>query len=133
MSFVPPVGEPFFPVETPARLPPWCGRCGADLRGAAIIAGTGIGAPDHASSEVTRGPSDEELRDRFGWHNVVVGVLLTVWGIVHPAGPPQSGGDKVLASHTRLNTVLAVVQVVALVNGVALALSGVALRRGWWW
>jgi hypothetical protein len=49
------------------------------------------------------------------------------------AGPPQSGGDKVLASHSRLNAVIDVIQVVMLVNGVALVVSGAALRQGRRW
>jgi hypothetical protein len=78
-------------------------------------------------------PSDEEWRDRFGLHNLVMGLLLAAWGVLQSAGPPVSGGDKVLASHTQLKAVLDVVQVVSLVNGFALFLSGVALRRGWRW
>jgi hypothetical protein len=86
--------------------------------------------------DAAEGPSPEEKRDwkdRFGMHNLAVGILLFVWGTVVSAGPPQSGGDKVLRSHKRLNALLDVVQVVTLVNGIALFASGVALRRRWAW
>src|SRR5437868_3146206 len=77
------------------KQPPWCPSCGVDLKSSPPVV-----APP------TAGPSPEDehaWKDRFGLHNVGMGVLLFVWGLLVSAGPPQSGGDKVLASHTRLN------------------------------
>ncbi len=109
------------------RLPPWCPGCGVDLKNApAPITPPNLVAAPSLEDE-------RELTDRFGKHNLAVGVLLFVWGSVVSAGPPQSGGDKVLRSHERLGAVIDAVQVATLVNGVALVASGVALRRGWRW
>ena len=66
-------------------------------------------------------------------HNVAVGILLFVWGAIVSAGPPQSGGDKVLRAQERLGAVIDAVQVATLINGIALVASGVALRRSWRW
>jgi hypothetical protein len=109
------------------KLPPWCRSCGVDLKTCPL---------QIASAEATAGlsPQDEEdLKDRFGMHNLAMGVLLFVWGTVVTTGPPQSGGDKVLRSHEQLGNVIDAVQVVTLINGVALVASGMALRRGWRW
>jgi hypothetical protein len=76
---------------------------------------------------------EEEWKDRFGTHNVAVGILLFVWGTVVSGGPPQSGGDKVLRSHEQLGNLIDGVQLATLLSGVALAASGVALRKGWGW
>jgi hypothetical protein len=116
------------PIESSdGKLPPWCRACGADLKS----------CPPHvASSDAAPGlsPEDEgEWKERFSVHNLAVGILLFVWGLVVSAGPPQSGGDKVLRAQERLCSLIDVVQVVTLVNGAALVASGVALRRGWRW
>ncbi len=107
-------------VESPRRLPPWCPACGADLRGVAV--------PEPAAAESL---SEQDWRDRFGLHNVLIGILLAVWAAVQTARPPDSGGGKVLAAHTDLNALLGAVQLVTLVNGVLLVVSGVAIRCGW--
>jgi hypothetical protein len=79
-------------------------------------------------------PADEpDWNDRFGKHNLALGILFFVWGTVALAAPPQSGGDKVLRSHERLGVMMSAVQVATLLNGIALFASGVALRRRWWW
>jgi hypothetical protein len=79
-------------------------------------------------------PQDErDWKERFGKHNLAVGILLFVWGAVVSASPPQSGGDKVLRAQKQLSAVIDAVQVAILLNGIALAASGVALRRGWRW
>ena len=114
------------PVPTPeaGRLAPWCSACGVDFRACPPQASH---APDSAAAEAAA----REWRDRFGLHNVGVGVLFFVWGTITTLGPAQSGGDKVLAAQHQLNAIVNAVQVVTLVNGAALVLSGVALRRGW--
>jgi hypothetical protein len=76
---------------------------------------------------------EREWTDRFGKHNLLVGILLFVWGTIVVATPPESGGDKVLRSHERLGSVINAVQVAILINGIALFASGLALRRGWNW
>ncbi len=116
-------------VELPkdGKMPPWCPSCGVDLKSCPL---------QTPSSEATAelSPEDEEeLKERFGKHNVAVGILLFIWGAVVLAAPPESGGDKVLRSQERLNNVVDLVQVVTLLNGLALFASGVALRRGWVW
>lgn len=109
------------------KLPPWCPGCGVDLK-------SGPMAVASADAPVLLSSADEhELKDRFGVHNLGVGILLFVWGLVVTAGPPQSGGDKVLKSKERLNHLIDAVQIVALVNGAVLAASGLAIRRRWWW
>jgi hypothetical protein len=109
------------------KLPPWCPGCGADLKN----------CPLHTTSsndaETLSSEDEQEWKDRFGLHNLVVGILLFVWGLVISAGPPQSGGDKVLRSQERLNNVIDAVQIATLLSGVALFASGVAIRRRWWW
>jgi hypothetical protein len=117
------------PIELSAGggLPPWCPGCGVDLKTCPLQI-----APSADTAE--RSPEDErDWKDRFGMHNMAVGILLFVWGTVVSAGPPQSGGDKVLRSHERLNALIHAVQVGTLLNGIALVASGVALRRGWRW
>lgn len=84
-----------------------------------------------ATGELLAGERD--WKERFGTHNVAMGVLLFIWGTIVSAMPPQSGGDKVLRSHVRLNALIDAVQLATLLNGVALVVSGVALRRGWRW
>lgn len=109
------------------KLPPWCRACGVDLKS---------GSPPIALADDAAAPSPEDERawkDRFGKHNVAIGILLFGWGAVISAGPPQSGGDKILRSQERLGAVIDAVQVATLINGVALVASGVALRRGWRW
>jgi hypothetical protein len=86
---------------------------------------------DHCAGQASA--ADHEWRERFGKHNVAIGVLLFIWGAIVSAGPPQSGGDKVLASHSRLNAVVNVLQLVTLINAAGLVASGVALRRGSRW
>ncbi len=109
------------------KMPPWCPSCGVDLKSCPLQA-----ASSEATAELS--PEDEqELKERFGKHNVAVGILLFIWGAVVSAAPPESGGDKVLRSQERLNNVIDLVQVVTLLNGIALFASGVALRRGWPW
>jgi len=107
-------------------LPPWCSACGVDLKSCPPQHGR---TPDAGAGAAYKG----EWRERFGIHNIVIGLLLFAWGTIITAGPPQSGGDKVLASHKQLNAIVSTVQVVMLVNGVALVISGVGLRRGWRW
>src|SRR5262249_23008400 len=58
---------------------------------------------------------------------------LFVWGTIVTAGPPDSGGAKVLASHKELSAIVSTVQIITLVNGGVLVLSGVGIRRGWRW
>jgi hypothetical protein len=77
--------------------------------------------------------NEPDWNERFGKHNLAVGILLFLWGTAVSAGPPQSGGDKVLRSHEQLCALIQVLQVVMLVNGALLAGSGMALRRGWSW
>lgn len=116
-----------FELSQDGKLPPWCPGCGVELKSCPLPI---------ALSDDSEEPSREdarELKDRFGMHNLAVGILLFVWGMVVSAGPPQSGGDKVLRSQERLNSVIDAVQWVTLLNGFALAASGVALRRGWRW
>jgi hypothetical protein len=109
------------------KLPPWCRGCGADLKS----------CPPYIASETADAePSAEDAREwkeRFSVHNLVVGILLFVWGLAVSAGPPQSGGDKVLRAQVRIGNLIDIVQWVILVNGAALFASGVALRRGWRW
>ncbi len=109
------------------KLPPWCRGCGADLKS----------CPPHVESADDGGePSAEDAeqwKERFSFHNLAVGIVLFVWGLVVSAGPPQSGGDKVLREQVRINDLIDAVQKVTLVSGAALVLSGVALRRGWPW
>jgi len=107
-------------------LPPWCNGCGVDLKSCPPRQGR---PPDAGAGE----PNEAEWRERFGIHNIGVGLLLFVWGALVTAGPPQSGGDKVLASHKQLNAVVSTVQVVMLLNGVVLVVSGVGLHRGRRW
>ena len=108
------------------KLPPWCPGCGADLKNGPL--------PTASSDATEMGTEDEhEWKDRFGLHNLGVGILLFVWGVFVSAGPPQSGGDKLLKSKEQLNNVIDIVQWVSLVNGAVLFASGVALRRRWWW
>jgi hypothetical protein len=107
-------------------LPPWCGACGVDLKSCPPQYGR---PPDAGAGEADEG----EWRDRFGAHNIGVGLLLFLWGAYITAGPPQSGGDKVLASYKQLNSVVSTVQIITLVNGVVLVVSGVGIRRGWLW
>jgi hypothetical protein len=76
---------------------------------------------------------EEEWKERFSVHNLAVGILLFVWGLVVSAAPPQSGGEKVLRAQERINDLIDAVQKVTLVSGAALFASGVALRRGWSW
>lgn len=109
------------------KLPPWCPSCGVDLKSC---------PPSLASLDAPAvlSPQDErEWKDRFGKHNLAVGIVLFLWGTVVSAGPPQSGGDKVLRSHKQLNALIDAVQLVTLINGIALVASGVALRRRWRW
>jgi len=107
-------------------LPPWCGGCGVDLKSCPPRYGP---PPDAGAGE----PNEGEWRERFGIHNIGVGLLLFVWGLLLTAGPPQSGGDKVLASYKQLNAVVSTVQIVMLVNGAVLVVSGVGLHRGRRW
>jgi hypothetical protein len=109
------------------KPPPWCPACGADLKSCLVQ------IADADAPVVLSAKDKAEWKDRFGTHNVAVGILLFIWGLVVSAGPPQNGGEKVLRAEERLGTVIDVVQVVTLINGVALAVSGVALRRGWRW
>jgi|SRR5579884_586077 len=109
------------------KAPPRCPGCEVDLKKLPLK----IVLPDAAEGS---SPEDkQEWKDRFGLHNLAVGILLFVWGTFVSAGPPQSGGDKVLRAHKRLNALFEVVQMVTLVNGIALFASGVALRRRWAW
>jgi hypothetical protein len=107
-------------------LPPWCGVCGVDLKSCPPQQGH---TPDAGAGAATEG----EWRERFGSHNIGIGLLLFAWATIITLGPPQSGGDKVLASHKQLNAIVSTVQIVTLVNGVALVVSGVGLRRRWRW
>src|SRR5690242_17212633 len=82
------------------KLPPWCPSCGVELEN---------GSLPIASPDVTLAPSPEDegdWKERFGMHNLVVGILLFVWGAFISAAPPQSGGDKVLRSYERLNDLI---------------------------
>ncbi len=114
------------PTPEAGRRAPWCSACGVDFQACPPQPSA---EPDGAATEAAA----RAWRDRFGLHNLGVGVLLFVWGTIATAGSPQSGGDKVLAAHHRLNATVNAVQIVTLVNGAALVLSGVALRRGWRW
>jgi hypothetical protein len=109
------------------KLPPWCRGCGADLKSCPPH----VAAPDAAAEPSAR--DEEEWKERFSFHNLVVGILLFVWGLVVSAGPPQSGGEKVLRAQEKFNDLIDAVQKVTLVSGAALVASGVALRRGWRW
>jgi hypothetical protein len=108
------------------KLPPWCRGCGADLASCPPH----VAAPDAAEPSVE---DEREWKKRFSVHNLAVGILLFVWGLVVSAGPPQSGGDKVLRSQERINDLIDAVQKATLISGAALVASGVALRRGWRW
>ncbi|SRR5579871_4064888 len=108
------------------KLPPWCAGCGADLKDCLLT----LASSDAATNETV---DEHEWKDRFGLHNLAVGILLFVWGMIVSAGPPQSGGDKVLRSNERLNNVIDAVQWATLLNGAALFASGMALRRRWRW
>jgi hypothetical protein len=110
------------------RVPPWCPTCGVDLKSVPPA-----GAPSTPPPADPAPLSEQELKERFGKHNLAVGIFLFLWGTFVLAGAPQSGGDKVLRSHERIGGVIKAVQLASLLNGAVLFASGVALRRGLRW
>jgi hypothetical protein len=132
------------------RLPPWCPGCGADLkpyspdRAPAAPAQAPEPAPvrfgsAHASQYDGDPvgpvclPPDEQLNDRLGFHNFAVGVLLAAWGFVQSSQRSQSTADKLLDAHEGLNAALSALQIVTLLSGAALVVSGAAIRRRQAW
>src|SRR5262245_39262963 len=110
------------------RLPPWCPKCGADLKDAAPVP-QDPAAPDAAQQEWVA----KNLRERFTKHNFGVGLLLAAWGLLLGVGGQPSNLDKLLRLQPGLPTLVTVLQWVVLVNGGLLFFSGLAVRahRPW--
>lgn len=145
------------PDGSAASRPPWCPKCGADLKTQVsdavqraafsgeprapipmrtTAASCAAGAASHANAYATFGAaSDDDIsRDgRFALHNFVVGAGLGIWGFIMAFGMAAPPGQDVLDSHGSLMTAIDMLQVLTIFNGVALFVSGVGLRQRQRW
>jgi len=73
------------------------------------------------------------LRERFSRHNLGVGLLLAVWGLLIGLKGQPTNLDKLLRTQPALAAVLTVLQWVTLANGGLLVFSGLGVRaqRPW--
>jgi hypothetical protein len=109
-----------------AESGPWCRKCGADAKDAvATLAGSQAEADAKA---------DKEWDDRFGGHNLLVGLLLAVWGAMQQLRPAAKGGPlEYLESLTTLNNATEIAEIATALGGAALAASGAAIKAGKPW
>src|SRR5262245_18462772 len=97
------------------RLPPWCSKCGTDLKGAQAARPEVV---DAAQQEQLAG----NLQKRLTRHNIAVGLLLAPWGLfIGLRGQPTSL-DKLLSAQPALATLVTVLQWLTLANGGTLLL-----------
>lgn len=146
-----------------ARLPPWCAQCGADIQagvtgagaettaqsieGSSAAVSTGSSLHDVPPPEVLQpfiGQSGDPNRgrvsssnigqdERFASHNFLVGTVLALWGFLAASGMAGSPDQDVLDSHPTVMSIIDGLQVVAMLTGVGLVVSGIGLRSGQRW
>ena len=68
-------------------------------------------------------------------HNMLMGMLLAVWGglIATLAHDGTTAADRLIAQQKSLNQTINMLQVVTMVTGVALFVSGIGIRAGKPW
>ena len=126
------------------RLPPWCPKCGADLKpGTNTVQGThvvlnnddGRRTPGSAPfSNSGQSPQDaENLDDRFGLHNLIVGLLLAAGAFVLGFLLEGNASTNRLKISNSLAQFLTILQLVTVGNGLALFASGIGIRQRQTW
>lgn len=71
--------------------------------------------------------------ERFTRHNLLVGAGLGIWGFVMATGMAGSPDQEILDSHPSLMSIIDMLQVFTFLNGIALFVSGLGLRRRQSW
>lgn len=134
------------PAPDGAPPPPWCPACGADFKKpsatpadgdlAAAVSTTNSPVPAYrivheVSTMDVPGEFHVERKEwdeRFSMHNVGVGILLAVLGVLNFTGHMAAPHPK-LAQHHQMNQILDIVSLVLSVNGVLLGISGMGIRQ----
>jgi hypothetical protein len=130
--------------DSGGRLPPWCPKCGADLKpGTTVARGTQAarnlddgGRNPEAASVSTVGQSSEDadqLGDRFGLHNLIVGLLLAAVAFVLGFLLEGNASTNRLKISNSLAQFLTILQLVTVGNGLALFASGIGIRQRQTW
>lgn len=139
------------------RFPPWCMKCGADIKATSAVTTQGdngvqpaetIDRPGNLAVEETptlghlRTGEDladrlraehleKERRERFSAQNILVGLGLAAWGFFMSgvvSGGAKDPTDKILAAHPELMTYLNWLQMLTCFNGIVLCASGFGVR-----
>jgi hypothetical protein len=121
----------FISVQPGLRIPPWCPKCGADLKDCLVAEPKSEAST--ASDVEPQAKLAENLRERFTRHNFAVGVLLAGWGLLIGVNGQPTDLEKLLHGHPILAIIVAAIQWLTLATGGLLWYSGhgVRARQAW--